>query len=38
LYTISKDKDKYMITANKTEEPASSVASVKKKKFPFNLF
>lgn len=38
LYTISKDKDKYMITANKTEEPASSVAAVKKKKFPFNLF
>ena len=39
LYTISKDKEKYMITANNTDEPVStSIAAVKKKKFPFNLF
>ena len=39
LYNISKDKEKYMITANNTDEPVStSIAAVKKKKFSFNLF
>ncbi len=37
LYTISKDKEKYMVLPTRTDEPTSAVAA-KKKKFPFNIF